>query len=173
MAAPEGLTLHRHRDLEGRERRPFVRWALLTALTVFLVAGLLNAFGQRPSTASAAEDAAELEVSAPSRLRSGLYFQTRIRIAASEELEEATLVLDPDWLEGITLNTVEPAPIGEASRDGRIVLELGRVPAGDEHLLFLHFQVNPTTTGRRTQRVDLYDGERLLATVDRAATIWP
>jgi len=173
VATPEGLTLGRHRDLEGRERRPFVRWALLALLTAYLVLGLLGVFGQRPSTARAAGDDAELELSAPDALRSGLYFQARVRVSADEELEDAVLVLDGDWLEGVTLNTVEPAPVGEASRDGRIALELGRVPAGDEHVLYLHFQVNPTTTGRRAQRIDLYDAERLVATVDRTVTIWP
>ena len=83
------------------------------------------------------------------------------------------LVLDPDWLEDITLNTVEPSPVGEASRDGRIALELGRIPAGDEHRLYLHFQVNPTALGRRSQDVELYDGERLLLSVERDAIVWP
>jgi hypothetical protein len=82
-------------------------------------------------------------------------------------------VLDPDWLEDITLNTVEPAPVGEASRDGRIALQLGRIPAGDEHVLFLHYQVNPNALGRRSQDVELYDGERLLLSLDRDAIVWP
>ena len=54
----------------------------------------------------------------------------------------------------MTLNTLEPAPVGEASRDGRIALDLGHIPAGDEHVLFLHFQVNPTDVGRRAADVD-------------------
>ena len=82
-------------------------------------------------------------------------------------------MLDPDWLEDITLNTVEPAPVDEASRDGRIALELGRIPAGDEYRLYLHFQVNPTALGTRSQDVELYDGERLLLSLDRDAIVWP
>ena len=38
----------------------------------------------------------------------------------------------------------------------------GEREAGDEHLLFLHFQVNPTAVGRRSQDVDLYDGSRTI-----------
>ena len=71
------------------------------------------------------------------------------------------------------MNTVEPAPVGEASRDGRIALELGHVPADSIHRLYLHFQVNPTNVGRRSQDVDLYDGERFLLHIDRMITIWP
>jgi hypothetical protein len=170
---PEGLTLEHHRDFVGRERRPVVRIVLLGVLSAFLVLGLLNVFGQVVVVSEAETPAAEFEVSAPDKLRGGLFFEARYRVAAVEEIENATIVLDPGWLEGITLNTVEPAPVGEASRDGKIALELGRVPADDEYLLYLHFQVNPTAVGRRSQDVELYDGERLLASIDRDAIVWP
>jgi hypothetical protein len=170
---PEGLTLEHHRDFVGRERRPVIRVVLLCALSAFLVLGLLNVFGQVVVVSEAETPAAEFEVSAPDKLRGGLFFQARYRIAAVEEIANATIVLDPGWLEDITLNTLEPAPVGEASRDGKIALELGRIPAGDEYLLFLHFQVNPTAVGRRSQDVELYDGERLLASFDRDAIVWP
>ena len=78
----------------------------------------------------------QLKVYSPSTLRSGLFYESRFTIEAREEIEAATLVLDPGWLEGMTLNTLEPSPIGEASRDGSIALDLGHIPAGDEaHLL--------------------------------------
>jgi hypothetical protein len=173
MAAPEGLTLGRHRDLEGRERRPYVRRVLIGLLVVFLTLALLNVFGQRPDTATGATEGVELEVYSPTRLRSGLYFMSRFTIRAEEEIANATLVLDPGWLEGMTLNTVEPAPVGEANRDGRLALELGRVPAGTEHVLFLQFQVNPTNLGRRAQDVDLLDGDQELIHLDRTITVFP
>jgi len=173
MAVPQGLTLKHHRDLADREARPMVRRVLVALLTVVLVLGLFNLFGQRVDVSSAESSAARLEVSAPTKLRGGLFFQVRVRLAAIEEIANAMLVLDPDWLEDITLNTVEPAPVGEASRDGRIVLELGRIAAGDEHRLYLHFQVNPTAFGTRSQNVELYDGERLLLSLDRDALVWP
>ena len=173
VAVPEGLTLEQHRDRPARRNRQVVRWVLLGALSLILVLGLANVFGQVPLESSVESSAGSLVVDAPQTLRGGLFFQARFTVAAAEEIEHATVVLDPDWLEDITLNTVEPAPVGEASRDGKIALELGRVPAGDEHLLFLHFQVNPTAVGRRSQDVDLYDGERLLGSIERDAFIWP
>src|SRR6187397_379756 len=126
---PDQLTLKRHRDLVGRERRPFIRWAVLTAL------GLLNAFGQRPQTETASADGVELEVYSPERVRSGLFFMSRFTIRADREIESATLLLDPGWVEGITLNTSVPSPVGEANRDGKIAFDLGHVPAGTEHVL--------------------------------------
>lgn len=171
--APEQLTLARNRDLEGGEHRPYVRWALLTLLGLFLLAGLANAFGQHPSTTTGSADGVQLEVYSPSRLRGGLYFMSRFTITAEREMKAATLVLDPGWLEGITLNTVEPSPVGEANRDGKLAFDLGHVPAGTKHVLFLHSQVNPTEVGRRSQDVQLLDGDEPLLHLDRTVTIFP
>jgi hypothetical protein len=173
MALPEGLSLEHHRDLAGRGRTPIVRNVVLALLCAVLLLALVNVFGQVPTVDTAETGVARLEVKAPQAIRGGLYFQARYRVEAIEEIVDATLVFDPGWLEDITLNTVEPAPVGEASRDGKIALQLGRIPAGDEHILFLHYQVNPTAFGRRSQDVELYDGERLLASVDRDAIVWP
>ena len=172
-STPDQLTLARHRDLEGREHRPWVRWILLSLTGVLVLLGLLNAFGQRPDTDTASGDGVALEVYSPERLRSGLFFMSRFTIRADRELEQATLVLDPGWLEGITLNTLEPSPVGEANRDGKIALDLGRVRAGTKHVFFLHFQVNPTEIGRRPQDVELHDGEMPLLAIDRTVTIFP
>jgi hypothetical protein len=172
-SAPDQLTLGRHRDLEGRERRPYVRWALLALIGVFLLLGLANVFGQRPHTDTASANGVELEVYSPRNLRSGLFFMSRFTIRAERELRSATLVLDPGWLEGITLNTLTPSPVGEANRDGRIALDLGRVRAGSEHVFFLHFQVNPTNVGRRAQDVELHDGTTPLLKIDRTLTVYP
>ena len=82
-------------------------------------------------------------------------------------------MLDPGWLEGITLNSLVPSPVGEANRDGKIAFDLGHVPAGTKHVFFLHFQVNPTEAGRRSQDVALFDGETPLLEIDRSVTIFP
>ncbi len=173
MAVPQGLTLKHHRDLADREARPVARWFLVALLALVLVLALFNLYGQRVEVTSADSSAARFEVSSPTKLRGGIFFQARFTVEAIEEIRNATIVLEPGWLEDITLNTLAPAPIGEASRDGRIALELGRVPPGDEHRLYLHFQVNPTAVGRRSQDVELYDGDELLLSLDRDAIVWP
>ena len=106
-------------------------------------------------------------------MRGGLYWEARFTIDAHSELKNAMLVLDPGWAEGMTINTIEPGPIGEASRDGKLVLTLGHVRAGATFILFMQLQVNPTNVGRRSQDVALYDGGTLLTTIDRMVTIFP
>jgi hypothetical protein len=169
---PAFLTLRRNRDQVGRREVP-IRRALVTLVSLFLLAGLLNLFGQRPGSSSAATPAASIKVYAPSRVRGGLYFEARFTIDARRELENAMLVLDPGWVEGITVNTITPSPIGEASRNGKLVFTLGHIRAGATYILFMQLQVNPTNVGHRAQDVSLYDGGTLLATIDRTITIFP
>jgi len=169
---PDQLTLAHNRDREGKRELPWRR-AGVVLLVVFLAAGLLNAFGQRPKTSVAGVEAATLKVYSPTRVRAGLFYEARFTIHALHEVKDANLVLSSGWLEGITLNTVEPSPIGESSRDGSPAFDLGHIPAGDRYILFLHFQVNPTNVGRRAQDVELYDGERRLLTIRRHVTVFP
>jgi hypothetical protein len=142
-------------------------------VAVVLVLGLLDVFGQRPSTTRVDSDAATLEISSPDSVRGGLLFQSRFTIEARQELKEATLVLGPGWLDGLTVNTIEPSPVNEASRDGRLTLELGHLPAGAKYVLFVDYQVNPTTVGRRTQRVELDDGELPILSTHQTLTVFP
>jgi hypothetical protein len=169
---PQSLTLKGNRDasevFELGARRAF-----FGLLTIALLFGLANAYGQSPTGSRVEASAALLEVSAPVDVRGGLYFQGRYRITAYEEIEKATLVLASGWLESMHINTIEPSPVGESSRDGDLALDFGHVAAGDSITVYLQFQVNPNNLGRRSQDVRLYDDTELLATAERDVTIWP
>jgi hypothetical protein len=169
---PQTLDRALHRDLAAM-REPVIRRVCIALLVVLCGAGLANLFGQRPGTSKAATAAASLSLYAPTHIRSGLYFEARFHIVARRDLKKATLVLDPGWAEGITINTIEPSPIGEASADGKLVLTLGHVPAGKSYILFMQLQVNPTNVGRRSQDVELDDGTTPLLRIKRTVTIFP
>ena len=170
---PDTIVLKRDRDLEGRKNEIWVRRGLFALLPLLSLIALTNAFGQHPTTISKSASAAKLEVYAPQRLRSGLLFESRIRIHARQEIERARVVLGPGWTQGITLNSIEPGPVNEASDNGRLSLELGRVPAGQVFVLYVDGQVNGTTTGRRSADVTLYDGANRLLELRRTVTIFP
>jgi len=170
---PDGIILKTHRDLEGRKKHVWIRRSVLALFALVPLLALFNVFGQRPSTARAATDRATLELYAPTQLRGGLLFEARFHIFARRDLKQATLLLDPGWAEGITINTIEPSPVGEGSTDGKLTFELGHIPAGEEFILFMQFQVNPTNVGRHDQDVELRDGETHLMTIDRVVTVFP
>jgi hypothetical protein len=170
---PDRIVLKRDRDLEGRGWHIWLRRALLTFLAVVPVLALFNVFGQRPETQVAATPAAQLKVYAPTHLRGGLLYMARFTIHARQDLKSATLVLDPGWAESITINTIEPSPVGEASKNGRLSFELGHIPAGQKHIFFMAFQVNPTNVGHRSQNVELDDGDTKILTIHRKVTVFP
>jgi hypothetical protein len=112
---PDYLDVRRHRDVSfGAELA--ARWTVLGLLTAIAIVALFGVFGQKPRQSAASAGAADLEVSAPTAARGGLFFQGRFTVDAREP-ENATLVLDPGWLENMHINTIEPAPTEESSRD--------------------------------------------------------
>jgi len=165
--------MERNRDLVGRRWERWIRRALLCVLLAVCLLGVANVFGQRPGTATSATDRAQLDLLAPAALRGGLLYESRITISARAELKDARIVLARGWNEGLTINTIEPSPIGEASADGLLSLDLGHVPAGKQYVLYLQFQVNPTTLGRRSQDVELYDGDERLLTRTHSMIVFP
>ena len=171
---PDRIVLRRDRDLEGRTWEIWVRRGLFALLPIVSLLGLLNVFGQHPSTTTAnSQGAASLKLYAPSTVRGGLIYEARFHITAQRDLQHATVVLSPGWLEGMTLNTMEPSPVNEASDNGRLSLDLGHIPAGQSYLLFLQFQTNPTNVGHRDASVTLKDGDQTLLHLHRTITIFP
>ncbi len=171
--APDTLTFTRHRDQQGRRSFAWLRRALLALLALILVLALLDLFGQRPTTSTAATPSARLQVYAPTHARSGLVYAARFRVDALRELTYATLVLAPGWADAYTVNGAAPQPLTQASRNGSLSFGFGHVPAGQHLTFWLSLQVNPTNVGRHLQTVRLYDGDSLLATVPRHITVFP
>lgn len=173
MSAPEHIVLKRHRDLVGRQHDPWVRRVLLGLVGVVCLLGLLDVFGQLSGTTHAAGPQAELSVSAPTRVRSGLLYTARFEVKARSSIKQATLVLDKGWFENVQVNSYVPQPVSQASRDGRVAFELGHIPAGQTYVFYLQFQLNPTDVGRRSENVELDDGTRRIVRIQRTATVFP
>ena len=170
---PDRVVLRRDRDLQGREWHIWLRRGLVGVVAAMSIAALANVFGQKAETARATGAGAELRITAPTKVRGGLLWQSRFEIDAEQEIKDARLVLGEGWASGTTINTIEPSPLGEASVDGALSFDLGHVPAGRRYILFMDFQTNPTTFGTRTRTTDLYDGDRHLLSLDQDVVVYP
>jgi hypothetical protein len=170
---PDGISLERHRDLLGRAASPWIRRALLCCIAVLPVLALLNFFGQHPTTSSASSPAASMNVTAPARLRDGLIFQVRVQVNAVRPIKELEIVFDKGWLESMSVNSLVPEPSEESSEEGRVVLSYGKLAAGQQHVTWIYFQVNPTNVAKRSENVELRDGSTPLLRIHRAITIFP
>ncbi|HEX4717334.1 MAG TPA: hypothetical protein VH300_02315 [Thermoleophilaceae bacterium] len=173
--APEFIDVRRHRDWEGRTYERWLPNVLFGLICIIPLLALFNVFGQAPEVKKVVNPngMASLELSAPTKVRSGLLFQARFDIRAIREIKDAVLVLDSGWLESITMNTAEPAAQNETSRNGGIAFDLGNIPAGKLWREYLEFQVNPVNSGSQSQGVTLYDGNVPLLHLNRTLKVWP
>jgi hypothetical protein len=169
----ESIRTDTYRDLAGRGAHPWARRVLLTLLAAIPVLALIGVFGQRVVRTHVSAPAANLSISAPTRVRGGLLFQSKITVLARRKLSQPKLVLGPGFLDGLTVNTIEPNASQELSRDGSLVLEYGAVPAGQRLTVWVEYQVNPTTVGKQRQRLELDDGINPIATITRDLTSFP
>jgi hypothetical protein len=169
---PDFVSLEEHRD----DRHPVeraARWLFVLALAGLAVAGLLDVFGQRPSTDSADAPTATLRVNAPTALRGGLAFQAQFDVVARRLIRRPVLVLGPGWWESMSFNTIEPEPTRTTSENGGVALEYPPLRPGRSLTVYIPFQVNPTTVGRRRQALELRDGDRRIAGIERTLTVFP
>jgi hypothetical protein len=171
-STPDHLTLKEHRDDDLRVEL-VARRLVLCVLTVLALLALANVFGQNPAHSIGTGEAATLEVSAPSRLRGGLFYEGEFTIRARQEIESATLLLDSGWFESMHINSYSPEPVGSAYRNGMLALDYGHVAEGDTLVARLEFQVNATNVGHRSQSVQLHDEDVPLAAIERSVTIFP
>ena len=171
--APDTLTLKTNRDRKNWWQSVWIRRVLLLVPAVIVALALADVFGQRPTTSSLTAPAARLSVTAPTDARSGVIYAARFRIAATRELKNAILILDPGWADGYTVNGEAPQPLTQGSADGRLNFGFGHIPAGQQLTFWLSLQVNPTTIGRHRQTVQLYDGKTLVLTLKRSVVIFP
>jgi hypothetical protein len=156
VAAAGGLSREYHQDLEGRSFEPWVRRAALLILLLFVGAGLLSLFGQTPETIRSTADRAALSLTAPGTVRGGLLYQTQITVTAGPDgLHKPELALSSGFIDGITLNTLEPSPVEEDSSNGNLILTFAALEPGETLTVWLDGQVNPTTVGSRTQHLEL------------------
>jgi hypothetical protein len=149
------------------------RRAILTLFALISLTALIGFFGQRPSSSQATTSAVRMTLTAPETVRGGIFFQARIDIRALTAIEHPRLVLDEGWLEGLQVNSIEPAPESESSRDGRVVLSYGALEPGDILRVWMQFEVNPTNVGKRSFGLELDDEERPLARIPHTLRVLP
>jgi hypothetical protein len=157
----------------GTEVGMWARRALLTLFAVVAALGLVNLFGQHTSEGTTSSAAATLRLTSPAAVRGGLFFQSRVEVRAAQAIDHPRFVLERGWLEGMQVNSIEPSPVGEGSRDGRLVLSYDGLKAGDRLVVWFQFEVNPTNIGHRSYAVELDDGETPIARVRRHMTVYP
>jgi hypothetical protein len=160
-------------DERGERRGLRARRVLMGLLTLVPLLALTGVLGQRAHVSAATGPRAQISLRAPATVRGGLFFQARVDIRATGEIQHPQLLLDPGWLEGMQVNSIEPQADSESSRGGRLVLSYTALHPGDVVRLWLQFQVNPTNAGHLSYALQLDDGNQRIARVQRDITVLP
>jgi hypothetical protein len=166
---PPGIA-DRHFDIGAR---PWARWICVVVLAALPVLALLNVFGQRPTTSRASSPVADVSVSSPAHLRSGLQASTRVEVVAHRTIGHLALAFSQGWWDGIGVNSIEPQPSTQTTSGGQIVLDMGPLPAGQTMTTWINFTVNPTAAGSRNDDLTVLDGSHTLVRLHRTVTIFP
>jgi hypothetical protein len=161
------------RDPRSITRGLWGRRATIAVLCIVALVALFNRFGQSPAETTASVPAATMTLSAPERIRGGLFFQSRLEIRATQAVDHPRVVLDNGWVEGMQVNSITPDPVGQASRDGRVVLSYDALKPGDLLRIWFQFEVNPTNVGRRSYAVELDDAARPVARLTPSIAVLP
>ena len=160
-------------DRAGQNRGLWARRAVITLFCAIAALALADRFGQRTTESQAAGPAARMTLNAPEVVRGGLFFQSRVEIHALREIASPHLVLDHGWVDGMQVNSIEPAPASELSRDGRVVLTYDKLAPGDDLRIWLQFEVNPTNVGRRSYGIELDDEAARVVRLSPTITVLP
>jgi hypothetical protein len=164
-------------ELEQRDRGQVVglaaRRVVMTLFALIAAAALYGLIGQRATSDESSGPAASLTLQAPEVVRGGLFFQATLDVRATQAIDRPRFVLADGWLEGLQVNSIEPAAGSETSRDGRVVLSYDTLRGGDRLKVWLQFEVNPTNVGHRSFAVELDDGTERIARIDRDITVLP
>jgi len=160
-------------DRRGQVIGVTARRVVLALFALVSLAALAGLIGQRPSVSAHATPAVRMTLSAPETVRGGIFFQSRVDVRALRPIQYPRLVLSDGWLEGMQVNSIEPSPASESSRDGRVVLSYGSLQAGDILRVWMQFEVNPTNVGNRSYTLELDDGDHPIARIPRTLRVLP
>ena len=157
---PDGIQQRHIAEKHGLRRH---EGPLALAVLGLVVAGaLLGFFGRPDSARTATGPRAQLEVFGPSLIRNGEFFEMRFRVRPTETLPEATLAIDEEVWEDLTINTIVPGPVEETHEHGQFRFALGELAAESEFLLKVDLQINPDFVGHNSGQISLYDGDELI-----------
>ena len=167
---------HEHREVDWPDgideiheepQRGLLRHAsplALLILTAVIGAAIIGLFGVE-QTKSAEASGVALEVDTPIRIRSGEFFEQRIRITSDEPIDELVLGVDSGLWRDMTVNTFIPGAEEETSEGEEFRFTFGPLDAGEEFAVKIDLQVNPDIVGGTSGGMRLYDGERELVEI--------
>lgn len=149
-------------------------WLSLVVLGAVMIAALLGAFGGGKSQPVAnASAAARLEVTTPTTIRNGEFFEMRVRIEARRPIGKAVLVVPAALWRDMTVNSMLPGPAEEKVEDGAYRFDYGTMSPGDVLDIKFDGQINPPLFAGTRGTVELHDDAQPIAAIPLRIRVLP
>lgn len=116
---------------------------------------------------------ADLQIKLARPLRSGLFFETHVRVVARRNIAKPVLGVDAALWRDLTINSQVPAASDERFEDGQYRFAYPSMKAGDTLEIKIDGQTNPPLVGRLDGSVDLLDGKTRLAGTHLSIAVLP
>lgn len=158
----------------SRGVRPYASPLAFIILGSFLATAMTGTLGGAPAPVAIAHaPAADLEVKLARPLRSGLFFETRIRVVARRDIVAPVIGIDASLWRDLTANSQIPAATDERFTDGQYRFAYSALKAGETLEVKIDGQTNPPLVGRLAGAITLLDGDTRLATTRVAIPVLP
>ncbi len=157
-----------------RPRSVHPTWIGLLLLGAILVASLFGVFGgHRNDTLTQTANGVDLSVSTPRTLRNGEFFEIQIGVTTRRPIARPTIAISVSSLRDLTINTTMPAATGEKVDENAYLLEYDPLAPGDTLTVKIDGQSNPTLFAGTEGRLEVRDGEAVLAAVPLNIRVLP
>ena len=155
---PDGIEERHVAPVRGlRAHASPLAFVVLGATLAVAATGLLGGAPAPVMTVNAPAASLELKIARP--LRSGLFFETRIRVTARQAIAKPVIGVDATLWRDLTINSQVPAPTHESFKHGQYRFEYGGLKAGEALEVKIDGQTNPPLIGHVAGNVTLLDDE--------------
>lgn len=146
-------------------------FVLLGGVIATAMTGLLG--GAPAPVAVVAAPAASLAVKQARPLRSGLMFETHIRVVARRAIARPMIGVDAALWHDLTINSQIPAASDESFRKGQYRFAYPALEPGEVLEIKIDGQTNPPLVGRLAGTITLLDGDTPLAETHLSVPVLP
>ncbi len=169
---PDGIESRHIAPVQGlRAHASPLAFIVLGSMLAVASTGLLGGAPAPVTTINAPAALLELKIARP--LRSGLFFETHVRITARKAIAKPVIGVDASLWRDLTINSQVPAPAEESFKRGQYRFEYGALKAGETIDVKIDGQTNPPLIGRLAGKITLLDGDSALAETHISIPVLP
>jgi len=155
---PDGIDANHAKTVNGlRAHASPLAFLILGGLVAIAMTGILG--GAPSPVAVVRAPAASLEVKLARPLRSGLFFETRIRVVARRDIAKPVIGFDTSLWRDLTINSHIPAAADESFKDGQFRFSYAALKTGETLEIKIDGQTNPPLLGRIVGTITLLDDD--------------